>query len=87
MDNNRISKFLAQCDEHCETLDDMERFADAERDDESGLHFHDRRCYDPTTRECISTEPIAFAGDGPVTPYVGEASDPKGECDNGGGVG
>jgi RHS repeat-associated protein len=73
MDNsgNRINRFRAVTEE-IETFDDIEPFASAERDEESGLQLHDRRYFDPTAQQWISEEPIAFAGDGPLTPYVGD---------------
>jgi RHS repeat-associated protein len=60
---NRISRFF--------TRDEDETF-DVKRDEESGLHLHDMRYFDPLTTTWISEEPIAFAGDEPkVTRYVG----------------
>jgi hypothetical protein len=72
---NRISKFLAPHDA------DSDLDADLEGDqDETPLSLHDMRYLDPATARWISEEPIAFAGDGPLTPYVGEAGE------NGSGV-
>lgn len=70
---NRFGRFLLSHDEDSETFETIELFAGAERDEESSLHFHDRRYFDPLTATWISAEPIAFArADDPnLTPYVG----------------